>query len=474
MLVGRTKEADTLNRAFHDEYSHFIAVYGRKRIGKTFLVREVFGYRFTFQHTGLYNAKIREQLFEFDASLKACGYESGKRSKNWLEAFEKLKDLIRYSTEKRKIIFLDELSWMDTKNSGLMTALENFWNGFASARKDIVLIVCASATSWVLKKIVHNKGGLYNRLSAQIHLQPFKLAECEEYVQKSGLVLNREQILRCYMILGGIPFYWTFLKRGLSVQQNIDEMFFSQNAPLKDEFSHLYAAVFDKPQGYLAIIKALSLKKAGMNREDLIAAAGLTNSGDTTMKLEELEACGFIRKYSAFEMKKKNAVFQLTDNFTLFYYQFLESRPSDEHFWSNQLNTPRVNTWEALAFERVCLEHVNEMKRKLGISGVLTDVNSWYCKADRDRGIYGSQIDLLIVRKDQVINICEMKYSQAEYIVTRNTDQSIRQKISDLQTLTHTKYSIHPTLVTTYGIVDNMWSGSIQSVITMDDLYCRL
>jgi len=215
MLVGRTKEADTLNRAFHDEYSHFIAVYGRRRIGKTFLVREVFGYRFTFQHTGLYNAKIREQLFEFDASLKACGYESGKRSKNWLEAFEKLKDLIRYSTEKRKIIFLDELSWMDTKNSGLMTALENFWNGFASARKDIVLIVCASATSWVLKKIVHNKGGLYNRLSAQIHLQPFKLAECEEYVQKSGLVLNREQILRCYMILGGIPFYWTFLKRGL-------------------------------------------------------------------------------------------------------------------------------------------------------------------------------------------------------------------------------------------------------------------
>lgn len=471
MFIGRKKELQLLHEIQNDDSSHFLAIYGRRRVGKTFLIREAFDYRFAFQHAGLSDGGMKGQIFAFVSSLKDAGYEVKKQPKNWLEAFEYLKDLIRKSSEKKKIIFIDELSWMDTPKCDLMVALENFWNGFASARKDIVLIVCASATSWMLSKVVHNKGGLYNRLTEQIHLRTFCLGECEEYVKNSGLAFNRNQILQYYMIFGGVPYYWGFLKKGLSLSQNIDRILFEKDAPLRDEFKYLYASVFKKPENYVKIIEALGTKKVGMTREEIINAAKISNSGDLTTKLEELESCGFIRKYYAFGMKKKNAIYQLMDCFTLFYFKFLKSQPTDEHFWTNQINTPLVNTWMGLAFERVCMEHIEQIKVKLGISGVLTEVNSWYCKADLDNGVFGSQIDMLIVRKDQVINLCEMKYSQSEYTITEKVDRNIRNKISDLITVSGTKYAIYPTIITTYGLVENSYSQEVQSVVTIDDLF---
>ena len=471
MIIGRNAEIELLNKMLHDDKSHFVAVYGRIRIGKTYLIREAFNYRFTFQHSGLSEGSMNEQLFAFDSSLKDAGINIKKKSKNWLEAFDKLKEIIRNSNEKRKIIFIDELSWMDTPKSDLMVALENFWNGFASARKDIVLIVCASATSWMLSKVVHNKGGLYNRLTQQIHLQAFCLRECEEYIQSEGLALNREQILQYYMIFGGVPYYWEFIEKGLSLNQNIDNILFSSNAPLRNEFTYFFSSIFRKPEIYLRIVKALGTKKVGMTRDEIIEKTSIDNSGALTKQLEELESCGFIRKYYAFGMKTKNALYQLIDNYTLFYYSFLEKYPTDENFWTNQINTPRLNNWMGLAFERVCLEHVKQIKMKLGISGVYTEVNSWYCKKDDEKGLFGSQIDLLIVRKDQVINLCEMKYSDTEYTIKKETDESIRKKISDLRNGTKTKFAIFPTIITTYGLVENSYSLNIQSVITLDDLF---
>lgn len=470
-LIGRDKEVDILHKSLEDAYSSFIAVYGRRRIGKTFLIRESFGYRFTFQHSGISNGSFKEQLFAFSSSLKDAGYTFSKKPENWLEAFEYLKDVIRNSTEKKKIIFIDELSWMDTPRSDLMKGLENFWNGFAAARKDVVLIVCASATSWMLSKVVHNKGGLHNRLTNRINLLPFSLKECELYVKEKGIVFTREQILQYYMIFGGIPFYWECLERGMSLAQNVDNILFAKDAPLKEEFKYLYASVFKKPEQYIKIIEALGNKKMGLTRDEIIKYAKLTNSGDVTLKLNELESCGFIRSYCAYGNKKKNTIYQLIDNFTLFYFHFLKDKNVDEHFWSAQTNTPSINAWLGLAFERVCLLHIDQMKQKLGIAGVLTTVNSWYCKENADKGTRGSQIDLLIVRNDHVINMCEMKYSSSEYILDKKTHQTIRNKIEDLKRGTKTKYAIYPTLVTTYGLVENAYAGDIQSVVTMDDLF---
>ena len=470
-IIGREKELLLLEKAAYDDKSHFIAVFGRRRIGKTFLIREAYKSRFAFQHSGLSKGNLSEQLFAFDASIKDAGGNFEKKSKNWLEAFELLKDLIRSSTEKKKIVFIDELSWMDTPRSNLMMALENFWNGWASARDDIVLIVCTSATSWMLSNIVHNKGGLYNRLTEQIHLKPFSLKECEEYVNTAGLSLNRTQIMQYYMVFGGVPYYWTFLEKGQSLAQNIDRILFSEDAPLKNEFDYLYASIFKNPTSHLKIIKALSGKKAGLSREEIIASTGLSNSGDLTIRLEELENCGFIRKYTPFDKKKKGAIYQLIDFFTLFYYHFLSDKPSDEHYWSNLIGQPKINTWTGLAFEKICISHIPQIKQKLGISGIHSDVFSWQCKADPDNGINGSQIDLIIARKDQIINMCEIKYSEFEYSISDKVEKSIRRKITDFYKVTKTKSAIHTTLITTYGMISNSHSDIVQAVITMSDLF---
>jgi len=471
MLIERQKETEILRTALNAPESRFIAVYGRRRIGKTFLIREVFGYRFTFQHSGLNNGSMKDQIFSFASSLKDSGYTFEQTPQGWLEAFEGLKDLIRNSKEKKKIIFIDELSWMDTPKSNFMSALENFWNGFASARKDVLLIVCASATSWMLSEIIHNKGGLYHRLTDQIHLGPFSLKECESYVKTNGLILNRDQIMQYYMIFGGVPYYWSLIKKGLSLTQNIDAILFANDAPLKDEYKYLYASIFKKPEVYMQIVETLGLKKVGMTREELISASGIPNSGDLTKKLDELESCGFIRKYKAFGNNAKNAVYQLIDCFTLFYLKFLKNSKADTNFWSNRINEPVTNAWMGLAFERICLYHVEQIKTKLGVTGVITDVCSWYCKADPDKGVFGSQIDLLIVRKDQVINLCEIKYSGSEYMITKKVDESIHRKIHDLNIQAKNKYAIFPTLITTYGVVKNSYSNNIVSVITMEDLF---
>lgn len=478
-MIGRVKEKKFLLSLLNEEEPQFVAVFGRRRIGKTYLVRESFEHEFTFQHTGISNNSIRKesrkqaQLDKFAESLEEAGYKCQNKLSSWNEAFQGLKEVIKQSGNEKKVIFIDELSWMDTKDSGFVSALESFWNGWATARKekDIILIVCASAAYWMIENIVNAKGGLHNRLTGQIYLKPFTLKECEEYLQSRKILFNRHQILQCYMIMGGVPYYWSLLKKGKSLPQNIDELFFMDGAPLQNEYENLYSALFNKPDQYIRIVETLSTSNKGMSREDISKKSGIALSGDFSKKLAELENCGFIRKYVTFGYKQRNCLYQLMDNYTLFYYKFLKEPTNDENFWKNQSNSPSVLTWSGVAFERICLEHIAQMKAALGISGVYTEVNTWQCQPDPENGIYGSQIDLLIVRKDQIINLCEMKYSEDDYMVDAAFDKSQRRRISDFRKKTGTKHAIHSTLVTTYGVVENAYAGELQSVITAEDLF---
>jgi len=478
-MIGRTEEKQYLLSLLDEEESQFVAVFGRRRIGKTYLVRESFRRNFTFEHTGVSNATLDVnsrkvvQLEKFEESLRNYGYTSTGKITSWNDAFNGLKEVIKKSTDKKKIIFIDELSWMDTKESGLISALESFWNGWATARKekDVILIVCASATYWIIDNIVNAKGGLHNRLTGQIHLKPFSLGECREYLKSKHITYNPYQIIMCYMILGGVPFYWSLLKKGKSLPQNIDELFFKENALLENEYENLYRALFNKPDQYLKIIEALCDSKKGLTRDELIKKTKISSSGAFSKKLVELENCGFIRKYIPFGYQETNYIFQLIDNYTLFYHKFLKENHFEENFWQNQINNKEIYVWSGLAFERVCLEHIPQIKKALGISGVYTEVNAWQCKADKELGTKGAQIDLLIVRKDQIINVCEMKYSEAGYIVDKSFDTDMRRKIQSFISKTNTTYAIHPTLVTTYPVVQNEYSMELQAIITADDLF---
>ena len=470
MIIGRKEEQQILRSAAQSENSEFVAVYGRRRVGKTYLIRETFGYKFTFQHTGLAKGNTREQLFSFAISLRDAGYDDCPIPKSWLEAFSLLSTYLKNSTDEKKIIFLDELPWMDTPRSNFISAFEHFWNGWASARKDIVLIICGSATSWIINKVINDHGGLHNRVTKQIALQPFTLKECEMFAQSKGLEMSRYQLAECYMVLGGIPYYWSLLEKGLSLSQNIDKIIFAKNGKLSNEFNQLYASLFKSPEQYIDVVTALGKKKAGMTREEIIVATDNYSSGTLSKVLDELEYCGFIRKYNGFDKKSKQAIYQLIDNYTLFYFKFIQQNENnDEHFWSASIDSAMHRAWSGLAFERLCMAHTQQIKVALGIAGVLSNIYSWRKEADETSD--GAQIDLLIDRKDQVVNLCEMKYSLSEYVIDAEYEQKLRNKKSVFIGTTNTKKAVHLTMVTTFGIKANAYSGIVQNEVTLDDLF---
>lgn len=474
MIIGRKKELAQLRDAYESEYSEFVAVYGRRRVGKTFLVREAFDYKFTFQHAGLAKSTMRKQLIAWKSSLADVGHKVGAAPKSWIEAFDMLKDLIRNSTESKKVIFIDEMPWMDTKRSDFIPALEHFWNGWASGRKDVLLIICGSATSWIINKVIKNHGGLHNRVTYKVHLKQFTLNECQQYADNLKLGMTQRQILECYMVMGGVPFYWSFINRRLGLAQNIDSIFFDEDAALKGEFDELYSSLFREPESYITIVTTLGTKKAGMTREELSREGNLPENGRLTQALEDLEYCGFIRKYRQFGKKVKGTIYQLTDFYTLFYFKYIQKNErGDKQFWSKSLNTPMHSTWCGLAFERVCLLHVDQIKSALSIGGVQSSEASWVSTQNRtdDASIRGAQIDLLIDRNDDVIDICEMKYYAGEFVMDETEANRIGNRILRLREETGTDKAIHAVLVTTKGLKRNAYSDVIQAVVTMADLF---
>ena len=471
MLIGRHNEQKLLHATLESDKSEFVAIYGRRRIGKTYLVRETFDYRFTFQHTGVQNADKTRQLSEFAESLQRAGMQKVRKLKNWFEAFHALENFLETLPTSKKIIFIDELPWMDTPKSDLVSALEHFWNGWATTRKDIILVVCGSATSWIISKISKNYGGLHNRLTRQIQVKPFTLHECELYAQARELGMNRRQILETYMVLGGIPYYWSLLQRELSWSQNIDNLFFAENAELRNEFDALYSSLFRNPRTYIQIVNILGNKKAGMTRGEIASSLGEDNGGTLSHALADLEQCGFIRAYNSIGKLKKNTIYQLIDSYTLFYFKFIqENKQKDKHFWSRSLTKPIYNAWSGLAFERVCLIHAEQIKKALGIAGVISNIYSWTYKAQNNDET-GAQIDMLIDRDDNVINLCEIKFASDKYEIKKGYDEELRHKSNIFQDKTGTRKAVNIVMISTYGLTKNAYSNDIMAQVVMDNLF---
>jgi hypothetical protein len=468
-IIGREKELKILQEAHNSNVSEFVAVYGRRRVGKTFLIREFFEENLVFDVAGLANAGTKEQLVNFNISLNKNNInETFNVSRNWLAAFEQLIGLLLKSPQKRKVIFFDEISWMDTLRSGFITALEHFWNGWACTRKDIVLIVCGSASSWIINKLLNNHGGLHNRLTRTIHLKQFTLRECEQYFQSRKMDFSRYQIAECYMAMGGIPYYLSKMEKGLSVAQNIDRMFFAESTELKNEFKNLYAALFRNSTDYLQIVAALSKKMKGVTRNEIVEATKIASGGGLTEVLQNLEYCGFIRTYPSFDRKTRNVLYQLIDPFTLFYYKFIEKNEyNDEQFWSNSLDTPLRNSWAGYAFEILVLLHIKEVKEALSIAGIQSLVSSWRS----EKSTPGAQIDLVINRKDGIINLLEIKFSNLEYVITKSYEENLKNKISTFKTETKTRKAVHLLMLTTNGLVKNKYSEIVQKELILNDLF---
>lgn len=452
------------------ERSEFVVVYGRRRIGKTFLVRRFFKDNYAFSFVGKHEMGREQQLTEFAKELMRYSHSTFvPQLKNWTEAFDALQRLLEtYDIPGKKVVFFDEMPWMDTPKSDFVSALENFWNGWANMRDDIVLVACGSATSWMVDKLLHNQGGLFNRITQKIYLRPFKLSEMEQYLDEKHFGWNRYQIAQCYMILGGIPFYLTLLNPKLSLLSNIDELFFADaHAMLRTEYNELYSTLFKRPDNYLAVIRMLTERKEGFTRKEINEKTKLGGAALSKI-LSDLEQCDFIFSYARYGNAKNNAIYRIKDFYTLFYYKYVNGIDTKDSLrWTHLSSTPQVSSWQGFSFELLCLLHLDEIKKALGIDRILNDASAWRSRQPEQN----TQIDLVIERADHNINLCEMKFSSGMYAIDKGYEQKLRERMSIFLAETMTRCSTRITMVTTYGVLQNKHSGIVNDEVLLDDLF---
>lgn len=476
-LIGRKNEREQFDDIYATKKPALVAVYGRRRVGKTFLVRQHFNNNFDFSFTGNYQMSRQGQLSLFNQELRRFSGQDYPLVKDWFSAFEQLRQYLSSLDNERLVLFFDELPWMETPKSNFIQAFSYFWNTWASTRQGLKLFVCGSSTTWMMENLIGDKGGLYGRVTHTIYLAPFTLGETEAYLHANGIRWNRYQMLETYMIMGGIPFYLEMLKPKLTFDQNIDNLFFAANAPLRMEYGFLFRSLFNDAQLYRQVVETIAKHSQGMTRLQIKEELGMADGGALTVVLENLVRCDFLRRYAAFGKSERNALYQLTDLFSLFHLRFVaDNNGQDAQFWSNMRENPSRVAWRGYAFEQVCLHHIPQIKEAIGIKAVLSNVCSWSCPTftDKDGNPWqGTQIDLLIDRRDQVINICEMKYANDVYIIDKDYEERLRRRLSTFQHLTRTRKALHLTFITTYGLSRNTHSGNVQTEVTMGDLFDR-
>lgn len=467
-IIGRRHEQDILQMCYDSNKAEFIAVYGRRRIGKTYLVKQYFDGQFDFFATGVYQASRTDQLRHWQEQLKKYSGVKRNRPKDWTEAFAQLQEHIESLGKKERVlIFIDELPWFDTPKSGFLRSLDLFWNGWASNHREIKLIVCGSATTWMTNKLLGDKGGLHNRVTRPLHLVPFSLLETEEYLQSMSIEWSRAEVLDTYMILGGTPFYLSLLRADLSLTQNIDELFFSEDAVLHTEYSFLFKSLFNEATLYRRIVELISTTLIGMTRQQIVKSLKIVDNGNLTEALDNLVKCDFLRRYQAFGKKEYDPLYQLTDMYTLFFLRFVKNNNGqDEHAWSS-MNAGQKNAWAGYAFEQVCVLHTSQIKRVLGISGISSDVCSWYHASPERK----AQIDLVIDRSDKNIDLCEMKYSDHQYELKKDYVEYLKERREIFREVTKTTKTLRLTLITSAGIKPGKHNSALQGKISADDLF---
>ena len=466
-VVGRINEKAILAQLIEDKKPAFVAVYGRRRVGKTFLIKEYFNNKFTFYATGLANSVTKAQLINFTIALNQSFGKEFEIPKNWLEAFLLLKTELA-KTKGKKIIFIDELPWFDSKKSDFISGLEWFWNSWASSQENLNLIVCGSSASWMINKLITNRGGLHNRVTNRMKIEPFTLAETELFLKSKNITLDRYQIANLYMTMGGIPYYLEQVSKGLSANQNIQNICFANDGLLKNEFRYIFSSLFIQANFHEKIIRSIFKLGTRATREEILLQLKTNSSGDFSKKIKELEESGFIKSYVPFGAKTTKRVYVISDFYTLFYLKFIENSKNSN--WLEKSSNAEVMAWSGLAFEQVCWDHIKNIKKSLGIEGIYSETSVWNKKGATDKK--GAQIDLIIDRKDRVINLFEIKFSINEFAITKSYDENLRNKIATFKDITKTKKTIFLTMITTFGLVKNQYFGSVASnEIVLDDLF---
>lgn len=466
-VIGREQEMQLLKEALNNDHSELIAIYGRRRVGKTFLVREFFSHEIVFEISGLYQGSMSDQLANFTKELATRSKKPRLPApSDWFEAFTSLEIYLnKLRSSKKKVVFIDEFPWMATARSKFLMAFENFWNHYCTQRHDLIVVLCGSAASYMIQKIIRNKGGLHNRITRQIRLLPFNLYETDRFLKSRGISYTQYDILQLYMTMGGVPHYLEKLRKGLSVAQNIDQLCFNKDGILKNEFNQLYASLFDDSEKHLSIIKALAGVGKGMTREQLINKTKVPSGGDFSLKLAELTESGFISEYAYYGNKKQLILYRLSDEYSKFYLKFIQNNSnSGRGTWQRLSKSQSYISWAGFNFETICLKHIAQIKKALRIDAIFSTNSSWFNEQ--------AQVDLLIDRDDHIMNLCEMKFYNAPFTMDKRYYLNLKNKMAALQQETKTRKNIFLTMVTSFGLTENKYSRElVQNTIELNDLF---
>jgi len=453
-VIGREREKGIIENYIKKAGGQLITIVGRRRVGKTFFVNNTYKDRLDFTFIGTKDGSKENQLKKFSEQLnKYSGSQLPIQvPKSWDEAFSQLSIILTTKGKKKKIIFLDEFPWIDSHKSGFLDEFTYWWNSWAE-KQNLVVILCGSAASWMIKKVISAKGGLHNRVTKNITMEPFTLAETKLFLDSKKIKLSYHQILQLYMVTGGIPFYLEDVERGASVHQNIQRMCFEKDGLLTKEFDNLYRALFDNPDRHIEIIKALATKWKGLTRSEIIETTKIKNGGTLTKTLDELEASSFITEIYPFGKKKKDKLYRLTDEYSLFYLRFMHEKRRSALSWQSVAKSRHYTSWTGYAFENICIKHIDQVTKILGISGTDTTVSSFLEKSPD-----GFQIDMLIDRADDTINICEMKFYNAEWKMTKEDALKLQNRREQFRLATKTKKVLLNTIISPYGIYKNEYA----------------
>ena len=470
-IIGRTEEMAQLKRYAASIQPEFVAMYGRRRVGKTFLINKTLGEQMVFETSGVLMGEKDDQFEAFNQSLRRIGYK-GKTPRKWMDMFFALEQTLTPNLDpnKRQIIFIDELPCFDVKGTRFVAALGHFWNSWVSKHDNLMLIVCGSATSWMVDNIVNNHGGLHDRITHLMHLHPFTLAQTEQYMQARQFKWDRLAILQAYMVFGGIPYYLSLIEPKESVAGAIDRLLFSKKGELRTEYERLFVSLFTNPAPYIAIVQVLAKHRYGLTRIEIADVLKKSNGGNLSEQLDNLVKCDFVSYYRTKTKKinKNGGIYMLADHFTQFFHSFVDGE-TDELFWTHNLRSPKVNTYFGLSFERVCMAHIPQIKKALGIDQIGTEYYSWRSNDPNQR----AQVDLIIERADRLINLCEIKYSATTYTIDKSEDLKLRIRQAAFVDQTETRYGIMPTFITTYGLTPNGYASNILNSVVIDDLFIK-
>lgn len=475
MLIGRTTEIKRLEKVYRSKEAEFVVLYGRRRVGKTFLIKQFFSGKkgIFFQVTGSKKGTLQKQLAHFSEVLSTT-FSHGipiKVPNTWEDAFKLLTQFIDTAKSKEKtILFLDELPWLATQKSGLLEALDYYWNQYWSSKSNIILVVCGSSASWLIKNIIYNKGGLHNRCTCEIKLDPFNLYQTQEYLLGKGITLNKNHIMELYMALGGIPYYLNYVEKGFTASENIQKILFAKNAPLHDEFKKLFDSLFRDAKSYVELIKLIAQRKNGISRSELESQSKYSKGGGRlTLRLKQLEQINFIQFYLPFN-KQHGEYYKVIDEFCLFYMYWIGNKRGKiftQHYWSQQIQKPTYQVWSGYAFEAICYKHIDQIIKALNIKSA-ENIASWRL-ITREKKKHGAQIDLLIDRDDDAITICEIKYTNKPFVITKQYAEILNKKISVFKETTKTNKQIFLVLVSAHGVKRNQYSNELlNDVITQD------